>query len=231
MKRGKIITIEGTDCSGKETQAKMLLEKLTLENIASEIMSFPRYNTPTGRIVGQSYLGKENLGKGDLAWFGDSNKLNPKIASLYYAADRLAAAPEMERIVLAGKNLLLDRYIESNMGHQAGKIKSPKEKLEMVKFLNQLEYDLLELPKPDSIIFLYMPYEVANELKKGRKEKPDGHESNPEHLKNAEQTYLQLAKMYNWKQFDCAPDGTIKSLKTPQEIHKEIYEHIKKVIL
>jgi len=133
MKRGKIITIEGTDCSGKETQAKMLLEKLTLENIASEIMSFPRYNTPTGRIVGQSYLGKENLGKGDLAWFGDSNKLNPKIASLYYAADRLAAAPEMERIVLAGKNLLLDRYIESNMGHQAGKIKSPKEKGHKIK--------------------------------------------------------------------------------------------------
>ena len=29
MSKGKIIVIEGTDCSGKETQSKLLIDKLS----------------------------------------------------------------------------------------------------------------------------------------------------------------------------------------------------------
>ena len=31
MSKGKIIVIEGTDCSGKETQSKLLISKLSKE--------------------------------------------------------------------------------------------------------------------------------------------------------------------------------------------------------
>ena len=118
---GKLIVIEGTDSSGKETQAKKLIERLTMEGIPCETMVFPRYQTPTGRIVGQCYLGKKNLGKGDTAWFGDADSLNPEIASLYYAADRMAAKEEILEIINSGTHLVLDRYVESNMAHQGGK--------------------------------------------------------------------------------------------------------------
>jgi len=227
MKKGKIITIEGTDYSGKETQTKRLFERLQKENIPCETMSFPRYDTPTGRIIGQSYLGKEDLGEGDISWFGNPDKVTPKIASLYYAADRFAAFPEINKIVESGKYLLLDRWIESNMAHQGGKAKTLKEKSDIINFIYDLEYKSLQLPKPDSILFLYMPYLVAEELKVKRNTQLDGHENNKNHLQNAEKTYLELAEIYEWKKIDCAPDGTTNSLRSIKDIGEEVYIHVK----
>ena len=56
--KGKIIVVEGTDCSGKETQSKMLEERLNKEGKKCIRFSFPMYDTPTGRIVGGAYLGR-----------------------------------------------------------------------------------------------------------------------------------------------------------------------------
>ena len=50
--RGKLIVIEGTDCSGKETQAKLLIEHLKERGMKVEVFSFPNYDSPTGRIIG-----------------------------------------------------------------------------------------------------------------------------------------------------------------------------------
>lgn len=61
MEKGKIIVIEGTDCSGKETQSKKLIERLRSEGEKTIYYSFPKYDTPSGRIVGLSYLGKPYL--------------------------------------------------------------------------------------------------------------------------------------------------------------------------
>ena len=56
MSRGKLIVIEGTDCSGKETQAKMLLNRLKNDGIKIEERAFPMYDTPTGIIIGGALL-------------------------------------------------------------------------------------------------------------------------------------------------------------------------------
>ena len=53
--KGKIIVIEGTDCSGKETQASLLVQRLRRSGRKIERFSFPAYDTPTGRIVGGDY--------------------------------------------------------------------------------------------------------------------------------------------------------------------------------
>ena len=53
MKKGKIILIEGTDGSGKKTQAELLCEKLISMGILCKVVSFPRYGTPTGKIISE----------------------------------------------------------------------------------------------------------------------------------------------------------------------------------
>ena len=63
MSRGKLIVIEGTDCSGKETQSNLLMEKLKKDNVKIEKLSFPMYDTPTGYIIGADLLGKSHMGK------------------------------------------------------------------------------------------------------------------------------------------------------------------------
>ena len=103
-KKGKIIVIEGTDCSGKATQSKMLVDKLNKNGIKCVSISFPCYDTPTGRIVGGPYLGKEEI---CASYFDDAVNLDPKIASLYYAADRKYNIGKVWEYVNKGFPLLL----------------------------------------------------------------------------------------------------------------------------
>ena len=87
MKKGKLIVIEGTDCSGKGTQSELLYQKLVSDGLNVYKTSFPMYDTPTGKIIGGPYLGKEHI---CLGWFKEgANNVPAKVASLYYAADRL----------------------------------------------------------------------------------------------------------------------------------------------
>ena len=175
--KGKLIVIEGTDCSGKETQTNLLLKRLNGEGLKVEKFSFPNYQSPTGKIV--------------------------------------------------GINVILDRYVYSNMAHQGGKLSDSKDRLEMYDWLEKLEFDLLELPKADIKVFLHMPYEQAKILKQGREEAGDEHEQSVEHLKSAEAAYIELSNKYNFKTIECNIGNTIKSI---EDINEELYSYVKNEI-
>lgn len=220
---GKLIVIEGTDCSGKETQTNKIVERL--ENIGKKVIkfSFPNYDSPTGKIVGGPYLGKKSITD---TWFDDPVTLDPKIASLYYAADRRYNLNIINEYLNNGYIVFLDRYVSSNMAHQASKLKTKEEKIKIFKWIETLEYDLLELPKPDITLFLHMPYEYAKELKKNRNE-IDKHEENADHLINAENTYLELSNIYKYKTIECVENNKIKSIDS---INDEIFNYLKDLI-
>lgn len=221
--KGKLITIEGTDCSGKETQTNLLIKKLREEGYRVQNFSFPNYNSPTGKIIGGPYLGKEGF---DPCYFEEgSSKVDPKVASLYYTADRKYNIDKILFLLDQGYNVILDRYIYSNMAHQGGKIEDKKEREAMYNWLDKLEFDLMELPKPDLTIFLHMPLSVAEKLKSSRKEKADGHEKDENHLRKAEKAYLELAKKYDFITIECADEsGKPKNI---EDINHTLYEIIK----
>lgn len=221
MSKGKLIVIEGTDCSGKETQAKLLLNRLKGDGVKIEERAFPMYDTPTGKIIGGALLGKTHIGK---SVFPNASKVDPKVAALYYAADRLYNIGEINKMLDDGVNVILDRYVESNMGHQAGKLSSKKEKLDMMNWLESLEYDLLELPRPDLVLFLYMPYQYTVELRNKRGEAPDEVEKDIEYLHNAEETYSMMAEKYNYDIVHCVKDERIRTI---EEISDDVYTLVK----
>lgn len=221
--RGKLIVIEGTDCSGKETQTKMLVERLAKLNIKCERLSFPMYDTPTGKIVGGPYLGKEYICDG---WFDEGAvNVNPKVSALYYAADRKYNVGKIEKLLNKGINVILDRYTYSNLAHQGGKIENKEERLEMYNWLDKLEFELLELPKADIKVFLHMPYEVSCILKKDRLEKADQHEASREHLLLAESAYIEIAEIYNFKTIECNIENSPKKI---EDINNELYDYLYK---
>jgi len=223
MKRAKLIVIEGTDGSGKETQSKKLESYYLEKGLKVKRYSFPIYSTPTGRIVGGPYLGKSEYGE---SYFEETSAgVDPLVSSLYYAADRrYNFLKEIEDEMYKNDIIILDRYITSNMGHQAGKAKTIKEREKILNFIEVLEYNLCELPYPDKVVFLHMPYEAAKELRKDRVS-GDGNENNEEHLRNAEKTYVYIAKKYNWSYINCIKNKKYKSLediKSIEEISKEV---------
>ena len=221
---GKFIVIEGTDCSGKETQSKLLVEKLTSLGKKAIRVTFPNYDSPTGKIVGGPYLGKEEISP---CWFPEGAiHVDPKVACLYYAADRKYNENEILKYLEDDYFVICDRYISSNMAHQGSKIHDDNERFNMYQWIDKLEYWLLGLPKPDKTIFLHVPYSYAFELKKNRISL-DEHEKSKEHLENSEVAYMELASYYNWTNINCIKN---KSIRTIEDISEEIMENIKEYL-
>ena len=164
---GKLILIEGTDCSGKETQSKLLKNKIEKDNKTCVYFSFPNYDSPTGKIVGGPYLGKEEISH---SYFSEGAvNVNPKVASLYFAADRLYNLETLKKLLKENDYVILDRYTYSNMAHQGEKEKNKNKRCEIYNFIYELEFNLLNLIKPDLVI---EPRKEETSVKNSDEDKP-----------------------------------------------------------
>ncbi len=220
---GKLITFEGTDCSGKETQTNLIVERLKNLGYKVQKFSLPYYDSPTGKIIAGPYLGK--FGEG---YFSEgASNVDPYAVSLYYTADRVYNSKNLNKALEENDIVILDRYIHSNLAHQGSKFKTKKEREEFYNFIEKLEFEMLGLAKPDHIFFLYMPTEFAVELRKHRLEKADQHEINVEYLKETEKHYLELCDRYSIIKVDCVQDEKIKNIS---QINDEIFEKLIKLI-
>lgn len=222
---GKLFVIDGTDGSGKQTQFEKLKESLAKEGINYKIVSFPNYESPSSSLV-KMYLSGE---------FGtDAKKISPYIASTFYAADRYATFQiGYKEYYENGGILLADRYTTANMVHQAGKIKNKEERKKFLDWLWDFEFNLYGLPVPTEVFFLNMPVEKSLELIKNRENKfthdtkKDIHENDTQHLLDSYEAACQVAKDYNWYEVQCVKNNEIRTI---EDIHKEIYEEVKKHI-
>ena len=111
------------------------------------------------------------------------------------------------------------------MAHQGGKLDTSEERDRMFKWLEKLEFELLELPKADIKVFLHMPYEASLKLKESRakNEEMDQLESSKEHLLKAERAYLELSDKYDFYKIECAIEDNAKSI---EDINLELYDYI-----
>ncbi|MGK4199665.1 dTMP kinase [Fusobacterium sp. HC1336] len=222
---GKLIVIEGTDSSGKETQTRKLYERLEKEITNVRKLSFPNYKSPACEPVKMYLAGA----------FGDNAlDINPYPVSTMFAIDRYASYKmEWEKFYQDGGIIVTDRYTTSNMVHQASKIESIDKKNEYLDWLEELEYSKMGIPRPDLIIFLNMPTETAAELMAQRKNKITGedikdiHEKDISYLKKSYENACNIAKKYNWLEIKCVENG---KLKTIDEIGEEIFSVVKKIL-
>lgn len=219
--KNKLIVIEGTDCSGKQTQSELLVKNLEAKGYKSMRMCYPNYDSPTGRIIGGSILGKEQYGE---TLFENVSQLDPKVMGLYYAADRLYNMPEVKKN-LEFSHIVLDRYVDSNMAHQGGKILDKKQRYAMYDWFDKLEYGMLQLPKADIKVLLYMPTKDAEILRQKRAEKLDEVEKDTTYLENAERSYLEVAKREKYHIICCAKNGQIRSI---EDIQAELLNYVEK---
>ncbi len=222
--QGKLIVIEGLDSSGKETQSRLLLEKLQAEGIKAKRFEFPNYESNSSALV-KMYLAGE---------FGtDADSVSPYAASAFYAVDRYATwKKEMEAFYKSGGVVVADRYTTSNIIHQAGKIKDPQEKQNYIKWLYDFEFEKMELPKPDAVIFLHMPVDISIRLMENRRNKAgtkdkDIHEANYDYLKATYKNAMDMIKICGYNMVECTDGDSVRSI---EEIHEDIIRLVKDVL-
>jgi dTMP kinase len=223
--RGKLIALEGIDGSGKRTQLDLLAAKLEELGFAVSRISFPRYESLCGELVGR-YLNGE---------FGPLAAVDPHLSALLYAGDRLEAKPEIEAALSAGKIVLADRYIASNMAHQSERVQ-PEKREEFFAWLKKLEYGLYALPVEDLVVYLRVPVAEANRLvglKSARvytSLKRDIQEADIKHLEQTAIIYDRLATQSNWARIDCINMAS-GVLYSPEEIHRAVLQAVNTRIL
>lgn len=222
---GKLIVIEGSDGSGKQTQSKKLYDRLISEGKGAMKIQFPNYDSQSSALV-KMYLAGE---------FGDKpNDVNPYTASTFYAVDRFASyKTTWEDYYKNGGIVIADRYTTSNMVHQAAKIDSIKEKDNFLDWLWDLEFNKIQLPIPKIVVFLDMPPECSLKLIKERDNKITGqsekdiHEKDQEYLRKSYENSRYLANKYGWAMIPCNDGEEILSV---DEIHERVYEKVKEIL-
>jgi len=220
--QGKLIVIDGTDGSGKATQTKLLIKKLNKNGYKVKSIDFPRHGLRSSALVDDYLNGK----------FGTPDEIGPYRASIFYACDRYAASFKMRKWLEEGYIVIADRYVSSNIGHQASKIKDSKERRKYIDWLFNLEYKIFKIPIPDLTLLLFVPVNIArkNIDKKGLREyiesndNKDIHEKDVNHLIEAEKSYLKASKeLPYWDRLNCTKDGKILSR---EKIHESVYNKV-----
>lgn len=220
---GKIIVIEGLDASGKDTQSRLLQERLNAEGYETYKLDLPYYNDPSSTLV-KMYLGGE---------LGDKpSDVNAYAASTFYAVDRYASFKKhWQKEYESDKIIVANRYTTSNASHQMTKL--PESDWDSyLDWLFSFEYKQMEIPEPDCVIFLDMPVDISQKLLMKRYEgdisKKDVHERDVDYLKACHKAAEYASKKLGWNVIICGENGEPFSF---EYIASKVYDCVKKEIL
>ncbi len=212
-----LVVLEGLDGAGKSTQVRLLRDYLTQRCGELEYIHFPRYDAPVYGDLISRFL------RGD---FGSNETVHPQLVALLFAEDRHGAAPAIRQALEAGKTVLLDRYVYSNIAYQCAKLSDMAERRRLRDWIFNTEYGAFELPEPDLNLFLDVPIGFVEQSLHRHREGADRnylegaqdiHEASILFQRAVRDMYLgETARDPRFLRIDCsAPDG---SMLPPQDI-------------
>jgi len=204
-----LIDIEGIDGSGKGTQADLLRDRLVATGKTAAVVSFPRYeSTLFGKAVGDFLNGR----------FGSLESVHPFLASLLFAGDRFESKAFLLETLRTHDVVVLDRYVPSNVAHQASKLEGTA-RADLTARILEIEFNIFGLPRPDLVLLLDLPVNVAQELiaRKGARQyteqKADIQEADARYLEGVRAVYQELARSDpKWKTIACCEGPRLRSV-------------------
>ena len=223
MLEGKLFVVEGAcDGIGKSTQFELLNNSLCNDGYEVVHHHFPTYDTYHGAPV-ERYLA------GD---FGKPENTSPYFVNGLYAMDRGCAwYSKLKPMYDDGKVILLDRYTTSSLIYQSALIEDIEEKKKFIDYVIDFEYNKVGIKEPDSVIFLYAPFDLVTDLRNARKVNDgivnDIHERDLEFMRKVYDSAMFVAEYLSWDMIKCNDGNKMRSI---EEIHEDIYRLVKKKI-
>ena len=224
-----LTVLEGLDGAGKATQVKKLRNYLESRLGELEYIHFPRYDAPVYGDLISRFL------RGD---FGSNEAVHPQLVALLFAEDRHGAAPDIKKTLEGGGNVLLDRYVYSNIAYQCAKLNDEAEAEKLREWIFNTEYGDFALPVPDLNIFLDVPIGfVESKLKAQRNGQDrdyleggqDIHEADIEFQKRVRTIYRKQCELDpKFIRIDCSDE--YGEMLPPGAIFAKIQEVVDQVI-
>jgi dTMP kinase len=210
---GKLIVIEGADGAGKQTQTKLLFDRLREEGQQVETLEFPRYNDSFFGSYIREWLDEKH---------GNFVELDPRLSAILFAADRYEARDLLTDWLAEGKHVIVDRYVSANMLHQGAKIRDVDKRGAFLMWLQRLEYDVFKMPKPDLVVYLNVPAQMRHALLSTDERKPQlGHtETDAQYQASIQGCADSIAALEEWRVIDGMMDDKLRS---KDNINTELY--------
>jgi dTMP kinase len=181
INQGILISFEGLDASGKNTQSKMFCDYLKRNNQSFELLSFPDYSTPIGHEI-RNYL-------------AEKREYSPETLHMLYSANRYEFKSSIQRWIADNRLVVLNRYCESNIVYGIA------DGLPRV-WLEQLEG---RMPQADYVFYL----KISPEVSLARKVSRDRFEANLKFLERVSQIYDAMSEDPRWIVLDGGRDEAI----------------------
>ncbi len=182
LRQGLLISFEGIDASGKNTQSRLLYNWLKSKDAQAEYLSFPDYSTPVGEEIRAFLSGRKSYGA--------------EARHMLYSINRYEHKDQIERWLRDLKVVVINRYCESNIAYGvAGGLS--------LEWLRQLES---RMPQSNFVFFL----NATAELSKQRKSARDKFETDYDYLTRVSKVYEALAESAHW--FSLEADNTVQAI-------------------
>lgn len=219
---GRLIAIEGMDGTGKNTQARLLLDALQSEGYQVGFYQFPDYESPTGQAI-KEYLNST------------STDLSPIQRGQLFCNNRLAKRDQIVQDLREGRIVVCDRYIMSNAYNIVSE--PPLYQLKTRKALERIEIIQNAMPIPHLTFILDLPSEISTSmvLKKAPRAytplKQDRHESDALLQEKVREFYLSLQneKPLFYQVINCRRTSKPEDdqPRSKESIHREIWSKFK----
>lgn len=220
------IVIEGLDGAGKSTQVALMRNMFEQQyGKKVEYLHFPRFDAPVyGELIARFLRGE----------LGALDQVNPYLVALIYAGDRQQAATLIRNWLNAGKVVIVDRYVYSNIAYQCAK-QPAGELTALKKWILNLEYGHNDIPRPDLSLFLDVPFAFTEKKLTEQREgddrdylqgKKDIHEASLDLQRRVRKVYLSCTQDdSSFRVIDCG-DPTTRTMLKPEQIFKKIADEI-----
>lgn len=220
-----LIAIEGIDGAGKGTQAAQLVSSLREMGLQVDTLQFPRYSATTfGSAIADFLNGR----------FGALNEVHPQLAAVLYAGDRFESRTLLQRMMENNDVVVLDRFVGSNLAHQSAKLDG-HERTALMEWIEKIEFDVFELPRPALTILIDMSSQMSRELVSRKSvrdytdQQADLQESDLPYLERVRRCYLALAhSRLDWRTVHgLNNDGSLRTIEqVGHDIHSMVCEHL-----
>ena len=201
-RKGKFITFEGCDGSGKSTQLKMLSDYLSKNNIPH---IFTR--EPGGGKISEAIR--------EILLSGKNSEMTDECEALLYAASRVQHLHDRVQPALdKGELVVCDRYFDSSFAYQA------YARGLGVDFIGKINAYAIEKYSPDLTIFIDLSPEEAFIRKHGADENDRLEQAGMSFHKKVYEGYRELARKH-------ARIVTINGRQTPEEVFADVLKALK----
>ncbi len=222
---GRFIVFEGNQGLGKTTQVKMMADYLEKKGIPHMVYYFPRYQSFFGRIASKFLRGE----------LGSVKEVSPYLVSMIFANDRMMTRDSIREALAAGKIVITDRWVSSNMAVQAAKFDTQSEREMFIEWLYQMEYVIFEQPRPHQVIYLHAAPEVSLKRLADKQQaahlegKADIEEADEPLIRESDAMYEFIAgRALGWKEWTPVEviDQQTGEAYSPEVLHQQIVEII-----